>query len=172
MASNNTITIRLFITPHTWVRSTQKDKWLFRIPEEDLKEKYPQQYLRKLRLERYSQYKRDLREEAKRVGFELPDDGAWIKFYIPMPRSWNKKKRRLMAFEPHCSKPDASNFHKAFEDALKAEDKNIWDYRVSKFWYDTPTQKGLIEVILPDTYVNLVELSRLQIPVHQDPVIK
>lgn len=100
---------------------------------------------------RYFQYKQDLRKEARRQCFELPVKDVWIKFYIPMPPSWTKKKKRLMEFEPHQSRPDASNLHKAFEDSLKIQDMTVWDYRVSKFWYNSI--KGYIEIILPSDYV-------------------
>lgn len=136
--------VRLYITPQTHVRTTQRDAICFRIPEADLIEKYPHLYKRKIRIERYIQYKRDLRIEAERVGFTLPTAGAWIKFFLPVPVSWSKKKKRKMNLEPHVSRPDASNLHKAFEDALIAQDMGVWDYRVSKFWYNSI--KGFIEI--------------------------
>lgn len=138
----------LFITPQTNVRTTQRDAKLFRIPEDVLIERYPELYKRKKRIERYNQYKKDLRAEAERVGFQLPIAGAWINFYIPVPPSWRPKKKAEKHFGPHQSRPDASNLHKAFEDALKDQDMIIWDYRVSKYWYDHPN--GFIEVIMPD----------------------
>lgn len=145
------ITIRLFITPQTNVRVTKDDKKWFRIPEDELIERWPDGYKRKMRILRYFQYKNDLRIEARRQRFELPTNDVWIKFYLPMPRSWSKKKKLRHDFEPHQTRPDASNLHKAFEDALKIQDMTVWDYRVSKFWYNQP--KGYIEIILPHDYV-------------------
>lgn len=153
---------RLMITPQTWVRSTQRDAVLFRIPEKILIEKYPHLYKRKVRLEKYSQYKRALAEEAERIGFILPTDEAWIKFYLPVPPSWRKKKKALMAFEPHQSRPDLSNLYKAFEDALKKEDMTIWDFRTSKYWYNAVN--GFIEVRIPDVKVDMAAIMAMQKP--------
>jgi Holliday junction resolvase RusA-like endonuclease len=162
--------VRLFITPRTHVRSTQKDRLCFQIPEETLINEYPNLYKRKLQIERYNVYKKELRMEADRIGFELPTDGAWIRFYIPMPRKWSKKKKAKMAFEPHKTRPDASNLHKAFEDSLKKQDMTIWDYRVSKFWYDSI--KGYIEVELPDDGLDMKAVVAMQTKSLQDPVIQ
>jgi Holliday junction resolvase RusA-like endonuclease len=154
----SSITIRLFITPQTSVRTTQKDAICFRIPEDVLQEKYPDLYKRKLRIVKYNDYKKELRKEATRVGLMFnetqtifPPAGAWIKFYIPVPVSWSKKKKRLHNFEPHQSKPDTSNLHKAFEDALLKEDKIVWDYRASAFWYNSI--KGYIEIVIDQVYL-------------------
>ncbi len=74
----------------------------------------------------------------------MPISNAWIKFYCPVPTSWSKKKKARMNFEPKKSMPDLSNLIKAMEDSLLKQDSVIWDYRVSKFWYDGP--KGFIEI--------------------------
>lgn len=137
--------VRMFITPQTHVRSTKGDAVCFRIPEEVSKVKYPSLYKRKMLLERYNKYKQDLREEAARVGFEMPCSGIHIKFYMPMPQSWSKKKKAKMNFEGKQSMPDLSNLIKAFEDSLLKQDNMIWDYRVSKYWYDS--LKGFIEIV-------------------------
>ena len=97
-----------------------------------------------MQLEKYNKYKEALKIEAARVGFEMPMSGIWIKFYMPMPKSWSKKKRMRMNFEPKQSMPDLSNLIKAFEDGLLKQDNAIWDYRVSKYWYDG--EKGYIEI--------------------------
>lgn len=164
--------IRLLITPQTHERSTQREKWLFSVSDEYLIERYPKRYVqKKWRLIKYNAYKVALREEAARVGFELPDSDAWIKFYIPMPPSWKAPKRARLHMEPHRSRPDASNLHKAFEDSLKPnQDMGIWDYRVSKFWFDHTT--GFIEIEVPSTYLLKHEIHNLQIPLHQDGIIK
>ena len=66
------------------------------------------------------------------------------KFYMPVPASWSKKKKARMNFEPKKSMPDLSNLIKAMEDSLLKQDNIIWDYRVSKYWYDSV--KGFIEI--------------------------
>ena len=109
-----------------------------------MKIKYPSLLKRKKQLERYNLYKEALRTEAARVGFEMPISNAWIKFYMPVPASWSKKKKARMNFEPKKSMPDLSNLIKAMEDSLLKQDNIIWDYRVSKYWYDGA--KGFIEI--------------------------
>lgn len=135
-----------------------------------MKEKYPKLYVRYRRYKRYEKYKEDLRQEANRVGFELPTDGAWIKFYKPMPKKWSKSKKRDMDFKPHQTRPDLSNLHKAFEDGLKTQDMTVYDYRVSKFWING--EKGFIECFVPAAYVDMEAIKALQFKLAEDPVIK
>jgi Holliday junction resolvase RusA-like endonuclease len=97
-----------------------------------------------MQLEKYNKYKDALKIEASRVNFEMPLHGIWIKFYMPMPKSWSSKKRMRMNFEPKKSMPDLDNLLKAFKDSLFKQDNAVWDYRASKFWYDG--EKGYIEV--------------------------
>jgi Holliday junction resolvase RusA-like endonuclease len=159
---NKAITYCLLITPQTHVRSTKDERWLFAegVTDEYLVEfgtrkhneriaagknsnRSPNDYLnRKYVIKRYFDYKVALRKEAERVRLTFPEFGAWVKFYLPMPKSWSSKKREKMRYELHHSKPDADNMFKGFADSLFKEDKRISDYRVSKFWHD----QGFIEV--------------------------
>ena len=82
----------LNITPQTHVRATQGDSIFFRIPREKLR---PAGLSRLLRLEKYNKYKVDLLAEAKAKQFILPPVGASITFFIPVPPSWSKKKKKL-----------------------------------------------------------------------------
>lgn len=133
----------LKITPQTYVRATQGDKILFRIPKDKLS---PDGLKRLKRLEKYNQYKFDLAGYGKSVRLDLPMQGAIIRFFVPVPSSWRKWKKIEMDGKPHQSKPDLSNMLKALEDALFAEDKAISHYaEVSKYWVNH--QKGWIEVI-------------------------
>ncbi len=136
--------VRLLITPQTHVRSTQGDSKCFRIPEKVLLEKYPSLYKRKMQLEKYNKYKDALKIEALRQGFDIPKHSIWIKFYMPMPKSWSARKRTQMNFMPKLSTPDLDNLTKAFKDGLLKQDSSVWDYRVSKFWYDA--ERGFIEI--------------------------
>lgn len=137
--------VLLNITPQTHVRATQGDRIFFRIPREKL---YPSGLKRLLRLERYNEYKICLSAEAKRVRFTFPDQGASIKFFIPMPKTWRKKKRDMMHMMLHTSRPDLDNLLKATFDSLFAEDKTIAHYEAAKFWVDFPI--GWIEVTIKD----------------------
>lgn len=77
---------------------------------------------------------------------KLPDAGLHLIFYLPMPKSWNAKKRREHDGQPHQQKRrnDWDNLAKAFCDALWEEDGSIWDCRVTSFWSSEPR----IEVML------------------------
>lgn len=138
--------IVLCITPQTHVRATQGDSVFFRIPMENLR---PAGLKRRLRLERYNQYKVDLLAEAKLRQFVLPPQGAEITFFIPCPKTWSKKKRRLYHGKLHQSKPDLDNLLKALCDALIAEDKYIAHYGgLAKRWVDN--EYGWIEISMQE----------------------
>ena len=151
--------IFLFITPVTKVYTHYRDRQILAMPDSSL-EKYPRLKQRKGRILRYLQYKKDLKKEAERVGFEMPANGVHVKFYIPVPPSWRPKKKRLKNMEPHTSRPDVSNLYKAFEDALLREDMTLWDVRISKYWYNSV--KGYIQVEYPVVVVPAatVEISK------------
>lgn len=135
----------LNITPQTNVRATQGDRIFFRIPREKLR---PSGLKRLLRLERYNKYKIDLLAEAKSKNFTHPQQGALISFYIPMPKTWRKFKRKTMNFMLHQSKPDLDNLLKAYFDALLKEDKVISHYEAKKVWVDFPV--GWIEITIKE----------------------
>lgn len=138
--------IILNITPQTWVRVTANDSIFFRIPRDKLR---PSGLKRLQRIERYNEYKICVLAEAKRVGFQLPDVGAGIIFYIPVPKSWSKKKKRLHHGTYHQSKPDLKNLLSAWEDSLITEDKTIAYYtHLGKRWVDA--EEGWIEIIVTD----------------------
>lgn len=159
------VTYRLFISPQTHIRTVKAERWLFspKVTDKYLKsfgkKKYdervsagkktvgsPNNYLnRKYYVLKYFDYKRKLKEEADKVGLkQFPLQNVWIKFFIPMPKSWSKKKRDKNDFQLHTSRPDADNYGKAIFDSLLKEDKMISDFRVSKFWYSGSC--GYIEI--------------------------
>lgn len=159
--------IRLMITPQTKVNISDNEKWMLApsITDEYLlrvgKKKREKQieegkdekklisekaYLnRKNYMLRYFEYKRKVRELFYQSGLrEYPTNNVFFKFYLPMPKSWSKKKRDKYCFEPHQSVCDASNLHKSLEDACSDADRKNWDYRAAKFWY--PEKEGFIEI--------------------------
>ena len=138
----------LNITPQTHVRATQGDSIFFRIPREKLR---PAGLSRLLRLEKYNKYKVDLLAEAKAKQFILPPVGASITFFIPVPPSWSKKKKKLHHGRFHQSKPDIDNLTKAALDSLMAEDKQIAHLEIQKRWVDF--ESGWIEKIQPNQYI-------------------
>jgi Holliday junction resolvase RusA-like endonuclease len=133
----------LSITPQTFVRATQGDSIFFKIPRDRLR---PSGLKRLLRLERYNDYKISLLAEAKRQRFTFPAEGAHVTFFIPCPKSWSKKKKKLYHFTLHQSTPDWDNLSKALCDSLLSEDKYIANVEVTKRWVDFPL--GWIEIAL------------------------
>lgn len=57
-----------------------------------------------------------------------------VDFYMPMPKSWSKKKRAAMDGQPHQSKPDIDNLVKALFDAVCKDDSHIYEVHARKFW--------------------------------------
>lgn len=145
----------LNITPQTNVRATQGDRIFFRIPREKL---YASGLKRLTRLEKYNQYKLDLSAESKRKQFQFPEQGASIKFFIPMPKSWRKFKRDTMHFKLHKSRPDIDNLCKGLFDALFSEDKNVSHFEAAKFWVDFPV--GWIEVVESQPIYDSMEIPK------------
>lgn len=136
--------IKVFeIKPQTHVRATKGDSIWFRIPEDEITSHGG--LLRKRRLERYNEYKANLSGMAKRYGFDLPNSGAAIYFFIPIPKRWTKSKKEAMHMKLHQQKPDLSNLLKAMEDALLPKDETIGHYAgLGKFWVNA--EAGWIEV--------------------------
>lgn len=143
--SNLKKTIILNLTPQTHVRATKGDSIFFRIPRDKLR---PSGLKRLLRLERYNAYKVDLLAEAKRKQFLVPAAGLAVTFYLPVPKSWSKKKKKLHHGMLCQSKPDIDNLVKAFFDSLLSEDKHIASLSMTKRWVDY--ECGWIECCLID----------------------
>lgn len=65
----------------------------------------------------------------------MPEQGASITFFIPVPKSWSQKKKKLYHGTLHQSKPDLDNLLKAMTDSLLSEDKIIAHYgELCKIW--------------------------------------
>ena len=74
-------------------------------------------------------------DEVRIRNVQLPCEGATIRFILPMPPSWSKKKRLEMNGKPHTQRPDLSNLLKALEDACHVDDAHIHHYAgLSKVW--------------------------------------
>lgn len=146
---------RFEISPQTAIRCTQGDRIFFRIPRTDLR---PAGLKRLLRLERYNQYKQDLLALSKQKGFTFPYQGAHIKFFVPVPRSWSKKKKAAYHLKLHMGRPDVDNMLKGVFDSLFSEDKYIADVRVTKFWVDFEAGWIDVEVSEPD-FANVAQVG-------------
>ena len=112
------------ITPIPKCRMTRRDKWLH--PPRPCVARY-----------------RAFCTEILLRGVHLPTFGAAVTFYIPMPQSWSKKKKKAMDGQPHQQTPDLDNLLKALSDACYQDDSVIWHYSaISKRW----GKEGRIEI--------------------------
>ena len=110
------VVFQVEVTPIGKPRMTKRDKWTKR----DC-------------VDRYYSFKDSIRQEAKKQKFELSDSFT-IKFYVPMPKSWSKKKREAMFFKPHTQKPDIDNMLKAVMDSLLVDDSSVHTVKMTKMW--------------------------------------
>lgn len=76
--------------------------------------------------------------------WKFPASGARVTFFVPMPKSWTKKKKRQMESKPHQKRPDIDNFVKGLLDAACKEDNYVWDLRATKLL--TKPGKGCIVI--------------------------
>lgn len=101
------------ITPCSKPRMTRSDKW----------KKRPC-------VTKYWSFKDECRKQL--VVFE---NGQNITFFIPMPKSWSKKKKEDHVLMPVKTRPDIDNYLKALFDALYDEDSHIWHVgRIKKLY--------------------------------------
>lgn len=143
------------VEPQSALRSVRTQLWLTRITEEqalELEQQYqqgfnklgkaywwkagkdgkikvlksPPNYVRtKKYLDKYMAYKDELRDKAQRVGFIMPEDAFFMWYFMPMPRTWTKKKKAAMAFTMHKSTKDCDNIAKGILDALAPRKNNF-----------------------------------------------
>lgn len=84
-------------------------------------------------VERYWAIKDFMILQASLQKFKLRETFQAV-IWIPMPKSWSKKKKIAMAGSPHRQVPDADNLIKAVQDILLKEDSHVWKFCVSKHW--------------------------------------
>jgi len=65
-----------------------------------------------------------------------------MEFFLPIPKSWSKKKKQEYHNQPHQQKPDIDNLIKAVMDALNVDDAHIYHIEASKYW--TNNKKGIL----------------------------
>lgn len=115
------------VTPVRKPRQTRSDKWKQRPT-----------------VMRYREFADQLRAEARALGFTMPESGARVTFWLPMPDSWGAKVKAINEGQPHRRAPDVDNLLKAFLDALYSDDSGIWNVTAEKRW----ATKGCITVTL------------------------
>lgn len=143
------------LEPQSALRSTQTQNWLTGITEEQaqaIEDSYSIGYDKKgvahwikvlkngktktLRskpnhvrtrryLLKYLEYKDGLKAHAEQIGFIMPQDAFFMWFFMPMAKSWTKKKKAAMAFKLHKNKKDTDNLSKAIKDALAPRKSNF-----------------------------------------------
>ena len=82
---------------------------------------------------KYWDFCNELKTQANRLNYK-PGDRVSLIFFIPMAKSWSKKKREQMLCKPHKAKPDIDNLCKAFLDALLDEDSYVYSLTAEKYW--------------------------------------
>jgi len=115
----------LNIPPCSKPRMTQRDRWKKRQCVVD-----------------FFAFRDRIKQEVKRINTLLIKespfdwDNLTIIFLVPMPKSWSKKKKALMAGKPMQQRPDLDNYLKGLFDATHEEDSSIWKVTASKIWTD------------------------------------
>lgn len=100
---------------------------------------------------RYWEFKYELVKQCEEAGYEL-EEKLDLVFFIPMPKSWSKKKRKAMHMQPHKQKPDIDNLCKSFMDALASEDSKVWCITAQKYWSD----RGSIEILTEKDQMEMI----------------
>lgn len=172
--------------PQSALRSTQTQNWLTRVSEEEavkiensFKEAFDKKgnkiwvkllkngktktlksspnYVRTKRyLEKYLNYKKDLRDYGEKVGFIMPQDAFFMWFFMPMPKTWTKKKKAAMAFKLHKNKKDTDNLSKAIKDALAPRKSNFVQGRQPAMDDRVISSYANAKIYLPDEYIDKV----------------
>lgn len=73
-------------------------------------------------------------DECRAARVAIPESGATVLFFLPMPPSWKEKKKVIMDNQPHQQKPDVDNLLKAVLDAIYENDCGVWNVHVVKRW--------------------------------------
>ncbi len=84
---------------------------------------------------RYWDYKTRLQAQLDLYGIVI-EDVIKVKFGVPMPKSWSKKKKQEMQEKPHQQRPDVDNLAKGLMDSLFQEDSHIHTLHAKKVWSD------------------------------------
>jgi Holliday junction resolvase RusA-like endonuclease len=98
-------------------RQTKRDRWQKRKP-----------------VVRYRKLCDAIRRAAD--GWDMPKERTRLVFYIPRPKSYPHRPGC-----PHHLKPDYDNLAKAVLDALRDEDRDIFDQHVTKYWCEPGNER-------------------------------
>jgi len=83
---------------------------------------------------RYRAYCDELRLKCNAAKFQLSDQVEMI-FYLPMPKSWSKRRKKELNDKPAKTSPkDTDNLAKAVLDAIFKDDRHVWRIIATKYW--------------------------------------
>jgi len=108
----------IYVIPMGKPRMTQQDRWKKRAP-----------------VVRYHAFSDEVRRQTQDIDLGDPSEVSW-KAYLPIPKSWSKKKKAELAGQKHRQRPDRDNIDKAILDSLFEEDCRVSGGRLDKFWDD------------------------------------
>lgn len=133
---------------------------------------------RRARINRYNQYKKDIKILCDQHGFNLQVCGWAVYFFFPMPVRWSKKKKARMRGQWKISKPDCDNLLKAICDSLgkrrgdHSDPTRLPDEIVAglsgigKYWTDK--EQGYIEIFRNQPVYNPYNVEFIdQLIIHQ-----
>lgn len=95
---------------------------------------------------RYHDYCDRIKEAAPNKVLTVDVYAIDVIAYLPMPKSWSKKKQAEHVGKLCRSKPDWDNIGKAVCDALFKEDSGIGDGRTRKFWCQKGDERTEVKV--------------------------
>jgi Holliday junction resolvase RusA-like endonuclease len=73
-----------------------------------------------------------------------------LDFYIPMTKSWSKKKRDKFNGCPHEKTPDIDNLVKAFLDSVYTNDCHVYQVFATKHWVEEGKEGVNVAEIVDD----------------------
>ena len=185
------------LEPQSALRSTQTQNWLTRVTEQDAQaaeDSYSEGFDRKgnpvwvkllkngkiktLRskpnfvrtrkyLMKYFEYKDALREHSEKAGFIMPQDAFFMWFFMPMAKTWTKKKKAAMAFKLHKNKKDTDNLSKAVKDALAPRKSNFVSGNQPAMDDRVISSYANAKIYLPDEYADKVGILIVEYDVNE-----
>lgn len=97
---------------------------------------------------RYHRFRDWVAVEMKKIDMDWSKlDTLTVDFYLPMSKTWSKKKKDLMFGKKHQQKPDIDNLVKAVLDSIfrGGDDAQVSTIHASKYWSES---SGYIKITL------------------------
>jgi len=115
---------------------------------------------------KYLEYKDSLKAHGDKVGFIMPQDAFFMWFFMPMAKSWTKKKKAAMAFKLHKNKKDTDNLSKAIKDALAPRKSNFVAGGMPAMDDRIISSYANAKIYLPDTHVDKIGILIMEYSVN------